>query len=191
MWGKCAGYTFVELLIALAVFSAMAVSFAVTLRQGLFSWKIQREDQRFRQETRVIMNQLARDLRNAIPSALGDFVGSEREIAFYKPEKDRIVRVTYRLSPVMSGNTTLHCLKQPIELGKGIGPIDQREITFPGKIQWNFAKTSTGGPDIGWKPEWTRDLGFPSGLRVKFELCLSDGRTRAVYQRLLDFPLGG
>ncbi len=185
------GYTLVELLIALAVFSALAASFAVALRQGFHSWKMQREDQLRRQEARVVLNRLARDLRNAVPLAKESFIGSEREIIFHRPEENGIVRVQYRLSE-NHGNTVLERRHQFLSREGNGTPVRRATISSSMKVHWEFAAKSPENGEIIWRRKWTDGDGFPLGMRVRLELPSADGRAPpVVYQRILDFPLGG
>jgi prepilin-type N-terminal cleavage/methylation domain-containing protein len=183
------GFTLIELMIALSVFTVLAVSFVTALRQALDSWHRQSEQRRQHQAAVAVMGRLARELRNAIPIGAEGLTGTARELCFYHPEGERIVRCVYHLSDEAGGKCVLHFQKQFVSRGVEDAFASDSHFDLEGSLQWDFAAPAPGG-GILWKPEWTDARRFPLGVRVQMKF-LTEGGPPVAYRRILDLPRGG
>src|SRR4026208_1395059 len=98
------GFTLIEMLVALAIFSVIAVSVQTVLRSGLRVWRAGNAATEAHQSARNFFNLLGRDPQNAIDYGEdAPFAGSAKRLSFMTLERDwtapqriaHLARVTY------------------------------------------------------------------------------------------------
>jgi len=93
------GFTFIELIIAITIFSIMAVSIYSVFRAGIRLWSGTNPLIQANQSIRYFFNTISADLKNsisynAVPTGLKTFGSSEEENANFEGEKQKISFMT-------------------------------------------------------------------------------------------------
>ncbi|MFA5339578.1 MAG: type II secretion system protein [Candidatus Omnitrophota bacterium] len=89
-----AGFTLVELLIAMLIFSIVSISIYLSFNVGIRAWQKGEGSYRSRQEVRYLLGTLSRELRNAVNSQVIVFSGSADSVSFCRAVNG-LFRVTY------------------------------------------------------------------------------------------------
>ena len=181
------GFTLIELLIGLTLWVVVSFTLARVFQSGLRSWKRIETMNTMRQESRVVLDDLAREFRNAIDVPGVSWSGDDQEITFSTVEEEegeatlhvsqvKIEKVTYQLVPVQEPNkawpdgvpqTFLRRLKQQLSPA-GIQTVIETPLTTrPTMIRWEYAYALPQG-GIDWQSRWkeTVDHSLPCGIRV-------------------------
>ena len=88
------GFTFVELLIAMLIFSLVSISMYLSFNVGIRAWQQGEGSYRRRQEARYLLGMVSRELRNAVNSQVIIFSGRTDSLSFCRAANG-IFRVTY------------------------------------------------------------------------------------------------
>lgn len=104
------GFTFIELIIALTIFSVIALGIYSTFSTGLITWRRGESSGRLEQQARFILDKMAKELRNALIYNYGPdypqaklFSGEKNKISFLSliynssAQQSEIKRITYFL----------------------------------------------------------------------------------------------
>ncbi len=198
---KQRGFTLIELLVALAIFSIMAVSLGAAFHNGLSAWEKGRKSADLNQEARAVLEQMARELRNAVPVPGESFKAEGAEISFYTVRDfqvqdaeawnaQEIVRLTYRLAPEGEASHFLERVQSSVP-DDGKEDKNLRLTTFPTEIAFEFAypPDKTGG--VRWGKEWDSTGLLPAGIRVRLTLYEDPGPSSPVtFTKTIPLPIG-
>ncbi|MDD4879631.1 MAG: prepilin-type N-terminal cleavage/methylation domain-containing protein [Candidatus Omnitrophica bacterium] len=140
-----AGFTFIELLIAMLIFSLVSISIYLSFNVGIHAWQKGEGSYRSRQEARYLLGMLSRELRNAVNSKVIVFSGRADSLSFCKAANG-LFRVTYEFD---EGEKAVYRVLQTYKdnaskvagvrsrLASGISGIDFRySFKKAGKLEW-------------------------------------------------------
>lgn len=88
------GFTFIELLLAMLIFSIVAVSIYLSFNVGIRAWRKGEESYRARQGVRYLLGNISRELRNAVNSKDIVFSGQADSVSFCKASNG-LFKVSY------------------------------------------------------------------------------------------------
>ena len=101
------GFTLIELLVSLAIFSVIAVAVYSAFAGGVGAWRRAEEFSSTYQTARLVLDDMAHELTNAVVVSGPDFVGDAQGLSFLtvrhrpdvpgRPVDQRITRVTYEV----------------------------------------------------------------------------------------------
>ena len=101
------GFSLVELLLALAIFSVVGLAVSTTFSVGINSWRKIEGLSRKDQEARLILDRISRELRNCVSMGIKsfndvnnpegyDFYGEKDKLCFFTSREDGISAVMYK-----------------------------------------------------------------------------------------------
>ncbi len=198
-------FTFVELLIAVSIFAVVALALYSTFFAGISVWKRSGEGGNITQAMRFILDDMARDLRNAVyltgeeesvfvfsgdseglvffsiePSSLGETI-SQRELVKLSYSYDKDEKQLLRRRADKEAGFDLEEAKKEILLGD----IDEFKIEY-------CYDTGDDDDPYEWKDEWEqKENRLPRGVRLTFRLAGADRDEKPVsFSRIMYVPLG-
>lgn len=196
--GSNKGFTLVEMLVAAAVFSVLAVSLAASLRQGLETWRRLEQEGRARRLARGLFSDLSRELRHAVPFPGKATVVEEKRLLFYTvmaphPEaKEGLFQVEYKLSheAALRENGEGPFLEKTV-LPMGLSESSDKSVALlthePTSTLWEVPRASRDEKTaVDWRSSWPLEDRLPAGIRLKISFA-GKGDT---FQRVFDVPGG-
>lgn len=78
------GFTFIELLVAMLIFSIVAISIYLSFNVGIHAWRKGEDGYKTRQGMRYLLSSISRELRNAVNSKEIAFSGGADGVSFCK-----------------------------------------------------------------------------------------------------------
>ncbi len=97
-WRKQDGFTLIELLVSLSIFSIISLAVYSSFAGGVGAWRRAQEFSSIYQTARLLLDDMARELKNAVMISGTDFVGAPQRLSF----------LTLRQSPYTTGHPVNH-----------------------------------------------------------------------------------
>lgn len=166
--GNNRGFTFLELLIAVAIFSISAVAIYSSFNVGIRAWRKAEDSYKIRQEARQALSVMSRELRSAFSFKLkksdeaveDSFDGSSDEVSFWRALRTAdskegypagIYKVTYKSGEAQSLRRVLQSYRQYVDIE---GEEDSGSVFLSGlsgfKLEYAYADVE----EIGWQSAW-------------------------------------
>lgn len=198
------GFTLLELLIGLAIFSLVATGIYSALSMGIRSWRRVEESTERTQELRAVMERISQDLRNAFPSwgiketLWGPFLGDSSEMTFptmkltQNPEdlkkRWQIGMVRYALE----GKKLKRWMKIDLQQDSEGSPVwENPEVWAEGISSISFQYAIRQEESLGWKGRWVlsrKEESTPAEIPRMVKVSLDLGAEQVVTQ--VELPLG-
>jgi type II secretion system protein J len=188
--------TLIELIVAVTIFSVVAVAVYSTFNSGMSSYKKTEVFARLYQVSRSVLETIAQDLRNSFPYNETDakFSGSNNEVSFFsltdfiteENPHSEIAQITYRFQDGILRKLSLvgaavfqdETLKAPQEDFS----LEVKELKF------QYAQPTDEPPGYVWRDNWGTEEKAKIPLGVKIDLTLEDKDTaKTVTQTKLVF----
>ncbi|MBI4550317.1 MAG: prepilin-type N-terminal cleavage/methylation domain-containing protein [Candidatus Omnitrophica bacterium] len=172
--GPDAGFTLVEMLVALVIASFLLLGFLSVLRAGLNVYRKTDENSAETHDARLFLSLLEAELRNAVVYSGAPFEGKERSFSFpalidqFDEEEIHkipvLVSYEYREKSLYRKQTPLRgiFLKNRADAKKTLSAVKSFVV------QYAYRKES--GSEIVWREEWPDGIGLPRGVQVRFAL---------------------
>lgn len=191
-----AGFTFVELMLVVSIFSIVALAIYSTFDIGISAWKKAQEAQNLYQDIRLALDKMAADLENAVlyseKEDFSNFEGKQDLISFYSlvetsqtiPAHHRLRKITYSLK-----DSGLLRLEQSFTDPEEQAPEKDPEQIASGisSLEFSYAYTQEGEPPYKWEDVWDNQQVIPKGVRVKLEL---ETEKKLAFSRYVFIPTG-
>lgn len=174
------GFTLLELVVAAALTALMSAAVVALVGRGLTAW--QRADARLQQMFRAqkAFQQLAEDLRAAVPVTGRPFLGEESRLGFLRAESaHQLSRVGYRLEEGAGGKILIRERDlYPEKEGRDpetrvlLDRVRRMVLAYP------VLEEDGGQKQLAWQPAWHKPKGpesVPELVRVTMELDDSRG----------------
>lgn len=174
------GFTLLELLIAVTIFSIAAVAIYTSFNVGIRAWRKAENSYKIKQEARYAFNTIARELRNAISFTVEDsegplansFDGSSNEVSFWKALKitspkdgysEGIYKITYSFDE--EAKTLYYILRTYKEsLTEEDG---NKSLLTSGVSDFKLEYAYKDGEEIVWDGRWKEQgADIPFGVKV-------------------------
>ena len=156
------GFTFVELLIAMLIFSLVAISIYLSFNVGIRAWQKGEGSYRTRQEARYLLGMLSRELREAVNSQVIIFSGHPDSLSFCRAANG-IFRVTYEFD---DGEKVVYRALQTYKenASGGAGTRSRLASGISGiKFQYSYKKDGK----LAWDDSWAEDnKAVPFGVKI-------------------------
>jgi len=173
------GFTLIEVLTALSVFSLVAVAIYSVFSTGIAAREKGESASSLCQDARIALDRMSKELRNTAGVSLYRFVGSPDMISFPTLEERRghleICYVTYYLETKEgNGSKTLRRTEEtPVE-GKS-EPRDIASSVAEVKLTYRYKAADTGSYE--WCDSWDSSLqaSYPLDVRISLTLTEHDG----------------
>ena len=150
------GFTFIELIISVTIFSIVIVAVYGVFYMGIRSWK-RAQGEKSLQEIRLVFLKMEKELKNTFFFSDAKFKGTSKNMSFPLVISDEVYTITYSVNEdEYSGSSRILRTKGE----------EEKEILPPMKsIRFQYAAISG---DIEWKDSWNEDS-LPFGVRISLE----------------------
>lgn len=195
-----AGFTFIELLIALTIFSIIAASIYYTLNAGIKVWQrgniLIRENQRMR----IFFDAMSKDMRNAVPFSGIPSQWTENSVTFHtiidtfssEPPHRKLVRRIYYFDDKKGELKRARVIQKE---GFDEKYVDE-EVLLDNLEDVGFEYAYESGEEYEWKDEWEfgdEDEGediIPRGVKIRVELKGKDDEKAEIFEKIVLIPIG-
>lgn len=187
------GFTFLELLIAVTIFSIVAVAVYSSFNVGIRAWRKTEESYKVRQETRHALDKLGRDLRCAVNftrkgpdgSPVASFGGSSAEVSFWRALKGGVFKITYLLD-----KKALYYILQTYKEATG-GESGSRSLLASGVSDFKLRYAYRDGDKIVWQDDWeSKDSDIPTGVKASLFYGADNGGQPVEFADTILIPTG-
>lgn len=195
-------FTLIELLIAVSIFAVVAIALYSTFSGGLKVWHRQEKGFKYSHSTRLVLDAMAKELRNAInysvKQGLGAglegqglrFIGDEKSLTFITLMGEEIAKVDYIFEEGV--------LKKRVVLQKEeFKEENQKEsvlIENLDGLSFEYAYKGTGeGFELEWRKSWEKETvsdqpKIPAGVRITLTFDI-DGKEEII-KKTVFIPMG-
>ena len=192
--GQQHGFTLIELMVSLAIFSVITLAVYSAFAGGVGAWRRAQEFSSTYQTARLVLDDLAHELTNAVSISGTDFVGESQKLSFLtvrhhrdpkgRPADPRIMRVSYEIRRERTSATySLVRAEAPDGDGAREGATDL--IVSPiSKLEFLYTHKDDKGQIVPWKDAWRVSEAIPLGVKI----TLVVGETR--FTKLVFIPHG-
>jgi prepilin-type N-terminal cleavage/methylation domain-containing protein len=183
---KRSGFTFVELLIAMLIFSLVSISIYLSFNAGILAWQKGEGSYRTRQGARYLLGTVSRELRNAVNSQVIIFSGRADSLLFCKAANG-VFRVTYKLDA--GGKTVYKVLQTYRDVAAGGAGISSRLASAISGIKFQYSYKKDG--KLVWEDSWPEDnKAVPFGVKVFLTYSPAAGAEPVVISQTVLIPTG-
>jgi prepilin-type N-terminal cleavage/methylation domain-containing protein len=188
------GFTLIEVLVSTAIFSVVALAVYSAFAGGVGAWRRAQEFSAAYQTTRLVLEDMARELKNAVTISGTDFVGESRSVSFLtvlheadgpgRPADPRITRVTYEMQRDRATATYALSRRWESEV-EGAPPGETELVANPiSNLEFQYTSKDEQGRIGPWRDGWRVSEAVPLG--VKITLVVGDTR----FTKLVFIPHG-
>jgi prepilin-type N-terminal cleavage/methylation domain-containing protein len=165
--GAKSGFTFIETLIAAAIFGIIAAAIASSFVSGIKLWNRAQDTGLSKTGLFFDMEKICRDLRQAINVEKIGFEGSAEEVSFPAVINDSLAKVTYKFDPRQNQLVRSQIGLEGALLGKAPPAADsERPVLSPLEaFSISYFKNEDGSS--GWTDAWTKDKGAFQAVRFQ------------------------
>lgn len=163
---KGRGFTFIEVLLVVTIFSILSLAIYSTFASGLRLWDRIQGEALTQRKALLSMEKLSADLRQSPDFSKIGFQGTDKEITFPVLSGNDIHKVIY----ILENNTLL----QKLENFKDI--VEKREetktrILLPDieDLKFSFAFQEQGKLEYTWKDDWNKEEGIPKIVKIELK----------------------
>ncbi len=172
------GFTLIELLLSLAIFSIMAVAVYSAFASGIGVWRKAKEMSTTYQMARLVLEEVAEDLRNTVMITGSPFVGQTGYISFLVVRRgsgvaegtpsSEIRRITYEVKrDKASSYDALYRLDESYV--EGLQEGHEAPDYFAGPltaVAIEYAGREEEGTVGSWRSSWEENDAIPAGVQI-------------------------
>lgn len=195
------GFTFLELLIAVTIFSIVAVAIYSSFNVGIRAWRKTEDSYKVRQEARHALDMMARDLRCAIKFTQKDpenplieidsFDGSASEVSLWRATTEGVFKITYKLVKEEDDDS-----KSLYRISQTYGQLAKDEpgsssIVVGGLSNFELKYAFKNEEKIEWGSDWQgQGANIPLGARVILYFPTGDKEKSVGFSETILIPTG-
>jgi len=186
MTKRLPGFTYIELLIAMLIFSLVAISIYLSFNVGIRAWQKGEGSYRTRQEARYMLGMASRELRAAVNSQVIVFSGQADSLSFCRASSG-IFRVTYAFDGAeKSVYRVLQTYKD--NASGGAGTRSRLASGISGiKFQYSYKKEGK----LVWEDSWPEDnQAVPFGVKISLTYNTAGAALPVVFSQTVLVPTG-
>jgi prepilin-type N-terminal cleavage/methylation domain-containing protein len=185
------GFTLIELLVSAAILSVIGLAVYSVFAGGIGAWRKAQEFSSTYQTARLVLEDIAQELKNAVTISGPDFVGESQKLSFLtvrrppgRPVDPKIMRVTYEVRRDRASAT--YSLVREETLNVDGSPTDEAELVVNpiSKLEFLYTSKDDKGQIVPWKDAWQVSEAVPLGVKI----ILVVGETR--FTKLVFIPHG-
>lgn len=190
------GFTFLELLIAVVIFSIAAIAVYSSFAVGIRAWRRGESDYKIRQEARYAFDLISRELNNAINFRTIGFEGESDSVALVRALKVRnpdgsytegVYKITYTYdSQAQALYRILQTYEEAEKENTGVKSLLLSNIS-----QFELSYSYLDVDKIIWKDSWEKeDWQLPLGVKIKLNYKLKEGEGSVEFSETVLVPIG-
>jgi type II secretion system protein J len=177
-----AGFTLLELLVSISIFSIISLAVYSTFAGGIGAWRTAQEFSTTYQTARLLLDDMARELKNAVSITDAEFVGGQKKLSFLtvrqspystgQPDNHQITRVTYELQKDQdSSGDALFRLESPdLEESKEGQEETLLMVGSVTKFALQYTYKNGKGEVLPWKDSWNLGDKIPLGVKMTLKI---------------------
>jgi type II secretion system protein J len=179
------GLSFLELLLAITIFTIVAVGIYSTFGAGLSTWRKTQKAQNLYQDIRLFLDKIEQDLENAViysdseRAEYFNFEGEGNKISFFSlvptfqaiPYHPELKRITYIFD---ESTHTLQRLEQKFsDFAQGSGSQEAEQIIAQiYNLNFFYCYLDEDAiPPYKWMNNWNSEQDIPQGVKVELEIA--------------------
>ena len=195
-WRKQDGFTLIELLVSLSIFSIISLAVYSSFAGGVGAWRRAQEFSSIYQTARLLLDDMARELKNAVMISGTDFVGAPQRLSFLtlrqspyttgRPANHQIARVTYevRRDQASSGYSLFRLEASDIKNSQEDRGEPELMVGSISRLDFEYTYKNSTGEILPWKEIWQVSDAIPLGVKI----TLMVGETR--FTKMVFIPHG-
>jgi type II secretion system protein J len=181
-----AGFTLLELLVSLSIFSIISLAVYSSFAGGIGAWRTAQEFSTTFQTARLLLDDMARELKNAVSISETEFVGERKKLSFLtvrqspystnQPANHKITRVTYELrrDQNSSGDALFRLEASDIDESQGSQEETELMVGSISEFALQYTYKDGKGEVLPWKDSWGLSDEIPLGVKMTLKI----GETR-------------
>ena len=188
------GFTLIELLVSLTIFSIIAVAVYSAIAGGVGAWRRAQEFSSTYQTARLVLDDMAHELKNAVTLSGTDFIGEKQGLSFLtvrqrphaqgRPVDPKITRVTYEVRRDRA-SATYSLARVEASPVAGSGEDETELVVSPiSRLEFLYTYKDDNRQIVAWKDAWRVSDALPLGVKI----TLVVGETRFI--KLVFIPHG-
>lgn len=192
--GAQRGFTLIELLVSLAIFSVIVLAVYSAFAGGIGAWRRAQEFSSTYQTARLILDDMAHELKNAVVISGTDFEGETQRLSFLtarphryahgRPADPKITRVTYEVRRDRASATS-SLARVEASHADGSREAETELIASPvSSLAFLYTYKNDDGQIVPWRDAWRVSDAVPLGVKI----TLVVGETR--FTKLVFIPHG-
>lgn len=191
------GFTFVELMLAISIFTIVAVAIYSTFGTGVSAWKKASKAQNLYQDIRLALDRMTYDLENAVSYSkktdFSNFLGEKNKISFYSltevfqkiPAHPELRKITYSLDEPAH---ILERLEQTFpESWQNLPEPEEIAAQIAGLNFFYCYEDEGNEPPYKWKDTWDSKENIPQGVKIELEVGTEE---KTVFTKYVFIPTG-
>ncbi len=174
------GFTLLEMLIALTIFSIVGVATFALLKTGIFAYRRIEASKQFQIARRIALDRLENDLQNLTARSLLPFSGDERGIRLAAQSHDSsaaLQEIQWRFAENATGEQ-----KFLLRIHRDLKSEKARIDTMLQNLrEWRFEYLAVDTASSRWLDAWQDPLRLPGAVRVQFAFASDDPSHTALF----------
>jgi general secretion pathway protein J len=172
------GFTLIELLVAMSILSIIMLPVYASFAGGITTWRRAQEFTAVHQTARVLLEDIAQELQNAVALSGVEFVGESRRLSFVTlrprssptggPALRRLTSVTYevRRDRAATGYSLLRVEAPYAKDAGGAGGEPTLLMGSLSRVAFQYSHKTREGDLVPWGGAWEVRGAIPLGVRV-------------------------
>lgn len=172
------GFTLIELLVSLLIFSIISLAVYSSFAAGVVAWRRAQEFGSIHQTARLLLEDMAQELKNAGVIEGFAFVGEAQRLSFLtlrqrsdaegRPANPRITRVTYEVRrPRAASNDSLFRVEtSDMKRSQEGGRESELMVGIVSGLDLQYTYTDSKGQLLPWRDTWDVSDALPIGVKI-------------------------
>jgi len=160
-------FTFVELLIVVAIFSLLSLAVYTTFSSGIRIWRRIQDTSILQRRVFLGLERISQDLRQALDFSKIGFSGKINEVGFpFLSAENEILRVSYFLE-----EKTLYRKQESFKdiIEEKENPKIKSMLSGIDDLKFSFAYQEEGKKEYIWKDTWDKEEGIPKIIKMELK----------------------
>lgn len=174
---KNKGFTFVEVLVTVAIFSLVAVCIYATAASGIKVWQRAKDIDLWQRKALLNLEKISQELRCCLdfsnlnfPDIEIGFSGKEDQLSFPILVGDDIAEITYVFKPQDGSISREQSLFKDILDEKGGVSSKKRFLSSVKGLKFSYCFFDVEEEQYKWKDAWSNEEGIPLSIKIELEL---------------------
>lgn len=167
---KSGGFTFVEILLIITIFSIVGAGIAGTFYSGVKLWLRAKNADVYSNELLLNLEGISRDLRQSVYISKVGYEGKAAELSFLTFVGDTAMKVTYKFDVMQKAFV---CRRMQLEdaLSEELqGNYTERRVASLDAFSLSYFYFDKEKEGYAWKDSWERSEGIPAAVRINAKL---------------------
>ncbi len=163
------GFTLVEIIVAVTIFSIIALGIGSSFVSGLKIWDRARNTDLTRVDFLLTFEKVSRDIRQSVNVPLIGFEGTTSEFSFPVLADDSIVKVTYRFDPSEKTLIRRRALLKDVADKCEEGSFEEKDMLVLEELAFSYFYYDSDKKVYKWSEQdgWIKSQGIPIAVKLR------------------------